>query len=85
MIKKYRKKPTETIEAIQLTRESFSECLEFVGNDVCEADREAITITIATPDGDRNIKFLDWITKNGYGDFYYRDCDDFLNTYEEVK
>lgn len=85
MIKRYQMKHTETIVAIQLTNESFSECLEFVGNDVCEVDREAISITIATPDGDRTVGFLDWITKDGHGNFYYRDCDDFQNTYEEVK
>lgn len=82
-VKKYRKKPIE-FEAIQLTRDAFNECCEFIGNDVCDASEDECNITIATLEGDMEARLNDFIIKGTKGEFYPCKPDIFPNICEEI-
>lgn len=95
MIKKYVKKPLE-IEAIQLTKDSVEECIEFVFNIGMETCMFARNFTIAdviikggflipTLEGNLEAKFGDYIIKGIKGEFYPCKPDIFIATYEEVR
>lgn len=95
MIKKYIKKPVQ-IEAIQLTKDSVEECIEFVFNISMKTCMFARNFTIAdviikggflipTLEGNLEAKFGDYIIKGVKGEFYPCKPDIFQATYEEVR
>jgi hypothetical protein len=78
MINKYRSKPI-TVEAIQLTPESFSECCYFLGNKVERASRQPNDCTIELDSGE-------CVHENFYivkinGNFYVIPEDSFHGSY----
>ena len=86
MIKKFRKKPV-TIEAIQLTAESFDECLSFVGeeNTTDGTSVDECYIGLQTLEGEYGARKNDYIIKGVQGEFYPCKPDIFSETYEEVE
>ena len=83
MVKKYRKKPV-VIEAIQLTADSFNECVAFVGEDNLNdgTSEGECYIGITTLEGDMAAREGDWIIKGIQGEFYPCKTDIFAATYE---
>lgn len=78
---KFRKKPV-VIEAIQLTRESFTDCVKFMGDKIGEYDKPECYIEIPTLEGDMAAYRGDWIIKGIQGEFYPCKPDIFEQTYE---
>lgn len=81
----YRKKPV-VIEARQLTVESLSDVLDWVGSDVewwdwSDGDNEVV---IKTLEGNIKAVEFDYIIKGVKGEFYPCKPDIFEMTYEEV-
>lgn len=83
----YRKKPV-TVEAIQLTAESFREVLDFVPIDQFAAggkDDEGRTyISIKTLEGTMRADIGDYVIRGVQGEFYPCKPDVFAATYEPV-
>jgi hypothetical protein len=82
----YRKKPL-TIEAIQLTNESFNECLTFLGSSVACADNfwNCPKIEIKTLEGNHMARSGDYIIRGIAGEFYSCKENIFLKLYDQVK
>lgn len=85
---KFRKKPI-VVEAIQLTSDSFDDCIEFIGEENLGdgTDKEEGCITIDTLEGvfDAHSDYGDWIIKGIKGEFYPCKPDIFEATYEKVE
>ena len=89
MIKKYKKKPV-TIEAMQFTEETISDCMKWVGKDFyetreCIDDITILRFFIKTLEGDHEVKIGDYIIKGVKGEFYPCKSDIFGMTYDEVE
>ena len=86
MVSKYRKKPV-VIEAIQLTADSFNECVAFIGESVIDSwtDADVCYIEIQTLEGTIRAREGDWIIKGVKGEFYPCKPDIFEATYEAVE
>lgn len=70
--KTYIHKPTE-IEAIQLTPESFDECIKFIGDENTTDDgtsKDACFIVLKSDEGERSIRNTDYIIQGVLGIFY---------------
>ena len=82
---KYRKKPV-IVEAMQLTRESFLDCCNFIGEDNLNdgTSEDECYIGIVTLEGDHNARPGDWIIRGVQGEFYPCKPDIFEATYELV-
>ena len=82
MIKRYKKKPV-VIKAIQYTKESYGECVDFCGESFygCIDD----DIIIETLDGKIKASLGDYIIKGVKGEVYPCKPDIFEMTYEEVE
>ena len=83
-MRRYRKRPI-VVEAIQLTEETFAECLEFIGDENwVEADKEEIMISIETLEGISNASDGNYIIKGIAGEFY--PCREYIfnSTYDLV-
>lgn len=81
---KYRSKPV-VIEAIQLTRESFYNCIKFIDTEkIGKFYSEKCCIDIVTAEGALTASDGDWIIKGTEGEFY--PCKDvvFKKKYEPV-
>lgn len=79
---KYRKKPV-VISAVQLTKDSMRECVEFIGRDKFSAGgHDPSWIKIITLEGDMLAREGDWIIKGVKGEFYPCKPDIFEQTYE---
>lgn len=76
---RYRKKPIE-IEAIQLTKDSFYDCVDFVYGSVHGIEQDSIIID--TLEGKMKATFGDYIIKGIQGEFYPCKPDIFEQTYE---
>jgi hypothetical protein len=85
MINKYRKKPI-VIEAIQLTVDSFHECIAFIGEGVMGSwtATDACYIEIQTLEGTIRAREGDWIIKGVKGEFYPCKPDIFNVTYDVI-
>lgn len=75
------KKPV-TIEAIQLTDESMTECIKFIDRQVSIVAEVDKGITIKTLEGDLLAGFGDYIIKGVKGEFYPCKADVFEKTYD---
>jgi hypothetical protein len=82
---KFRKKPVE-IAAIQLTRDTFNEVVNwaepFVG---AGQDEQGLFVTIRTLEGDVRAREGDWVIRGVAGEFYPCRADIFAKTYEPVE
>ena len=80
---KFRKKPV-VIEALQLTKDSRQECLNFGGASISEAGEmyETGSLLIETLEGNMLVRLGDWIIKGVKGEFYPCKADIFEATYE---
>jgi hypothetical protein len=88
MIGSYRKRPV-VIEAIQLTPESFDECVAWIGDTtkgeaLWETNFDECLIVIDTLEGQMDAHRNDWIIKGVKGEFYPCKPDIFELTYEKV-
>ena len=95
MSKTYRKKPVE-IEAMQLTREAFSEVINWlIDEDVdysyrcdtlgeCSGSQDGHTLYLPTLEGEMKVSEGDYIIQGVQGEFYPCKPDIFHETYEEV-
>jgi hypothetical protein len=80
---KFRKRPV-VIEAMQLDRASFNECVRFIGREkISDAtSEEECYIGIETLEGEMAAREDDWIIKGIKGEFYPCKPDIFAATYE---
>ena len=85
MIRKYRKKSV-IIEAVQLTKESFEDVYEFIGNS-CDFTMatDGTFINIKTLEGTMQARIGEYIIKGVKGKFYPCKPDIFESTYDLVK
>ena len=85
-IHKYRKKPV-VIEAIQLTKDTFKEVCEWVGDDLVTIFLKGDNfegIRISTFEGHMDASMGDYIIKGIKGEFYPCKADIFEETYESA-
>ena len=86
---KFRNKPV-VIEAVQLTRNLFNVCFDFIGIKNIESyncgefSEDDCFINIKTLEGVMTASEHDWIIKGVKGEFYPIKNDIFLETYEKV-
>ena len=81
MIKAYIQKPV--VNAIQYTKENYSECVDFCRERFMACVQYAIIIE--TLEGQQIVKYGDYIVKGAKGDIYSCKSDIFEMTYEEVE
>lgn len=84
----YRKKPV-VIEAMQFTRDTWYEILEFTEDKACcfmkrKPDEDVYTCIISTLEGPMTATEGDYIIKGVQGEFYPCKPDIFEETYEKV-
>lgn len=86
MVKNYRKRPV-VIQAIQLTRESFEDVIDFIGEkngepQISEPNYDECYIGILTLEGVMDAHAGDFIIKGVAGEFYPCKPEIFEKTYE---
>lgn len=83
MPKTYIHKPTE-IEAIQLTAETFDQCVEFVGisNTSDATSKDECYIGLNNEEGERGINSGDYIIKGVLGKIYPCTAEVFEHSYD---
>jgi hypothetical protein len=83
---RFRKKPV-VIEAVQLLEETFTDCLEFVGQDNLGdgTSQDELCIEIVTLEGNMMAREEDWIIRGVKGEVYPCKLDIFEATYEPIE
>ena len=89
-MRKFRQKPV-VVEAVQFVGENEPEIWDFLGDsyhsssDFGTSEGNSTSITIKTPEGEKDVDMGDWIIKGVGGDVYPCKPDIFEQTYELVE